>query len=80
MIRQYQIITKTPATDPVALEPMVHAALYNVPEVRAAIEFARTNPNAEMVAMRIDARFYSVVVSYADELKPLHFTFEDSSE
>lgn len=77
MIRQYRIMTKTPGNDPVTLEPIVHAALYNVPEVRAAIEFARTNLAAELVGMRINARFYSVVVTYAEELQENHFEFSD---
>lgn len=77
MIRQYKIITKTPDSDPVTLEPTVHASLYNIPEVRAAIEFARTNKKAELIGMRIDARFYSVVVTYADSLQPNHFEFSE---
>lgn len=77
MLRQYRIVSKTPTTDPVILEPTTHAALYNIPEVRAAIEFARTNTMAELVGMRINARFYSIVVVYADKLQPNHFEFLD---
>ncbi len=77
MLRQYRIVSKTPTTEPVILEPMTHAALYNIPEVRAAIEFARINTTAELVGMRIDTRFYSIVVVYDDELKPNHFEFQD---
>lgn len=75
MIRQYRIVSKTPDTDPVTLQPIVHAALYNIPEVRAAIVFAQTNLTAELIGMRINARFYSVVVVYAEELLENHFEF-----
>jgi hypothetical protein len=76
-IRQYRIITKTPTTDQVMLEPITHSALYNIPEVRTAVEFVEANKNVEMIGIRIDARFYSIVVVYDDELKDGHFQLKD---
>jgi hypothetical protein len=75
MIRQYRIITKTPTTEFQQLEPMVHAALYNIPEVRTAIEFCQLHDNVEMVGLRLNTRLYSIVVIYADKLLENHFSF-----
>lgn len=75
MIRQYRLITKTPDTEPQQLEPITHAALYNIPEVRESIEFCKTHTSIEMVGIRLGARFYSVVVVYADSLLEGHFSF-----
>lgn len=78
-MRQYMILTKTANDEqPVALKPIINASLYNVPEVRAAIEFVRDNPTAQLVGVNVGTRIYSVVVTHADELKDNHFTLEST--
>ena len=61
------------------LEPFVHSALYDIPDIRAARQFLADNQNAEMVAIRIDTRCYIITVitdnhpeleKYALELDP----------
>jgi len=49
-------------TAPVLLEPFVHAALYKIPPIKAACKFLADNDFAEMVAIRIDNRCYTVTV------------------
>ena len=73
MIRQYRIVTKTPQTKEQMLEPGVHAALYNIPEVRRAVEFVSENEFAEMVGVRISSRFYGIIVVFADTILDSHF-------
>lgn len=75
-MRQYRIITKTPESDPVMLEPVTHAALYNIPEVREAVSWIAEHDSVEMVGVRVRARFYSIVVSYEEELQEGHFKFD----
>jgi len=77
-MRQLRIITKTPETEQVQLEPGVHASLYNIPEVRSAREYIEANPKVEMVGIRIGARYYSLVVVHNDELSPGHFLVQDA--
>jgi hypothetical protein len=72
-IRQYRIITKTPGTPEVMLEVGANAVLYNIPEIRAAVDFIKANPNTEMVGIRIDTRFYGIVVTYNDTILENHF-------
>ncbi|MHA2135964.1 MAG: hypothetical protein ACW99J_19060 [Candidatus Thorarchaeota archaeon] len=78
-MRQYRIVTSTPETEPTTLEPGTHAALYNIPEIRTAIAFVRENQRMEFVGIRIDARRYSIVVTYADALLDNHFELKDSN-
>ena len=58
-------------------EPGTHAGLYNIPEVRTAVNFIKDNPNVEVIGVRIDTRIFSVIVVYADELLPSHFEISD---
>ncbi len=74
-MRQYRIITKTTNTDEARLEPMIHAGLYNIPEIRTAVDFAHDNPSIGMIGILIGTRLYSVVVVDADYLLPDHFEF-----
>ena len=75
-MRQIRIITKTPDTDPKQLQPIVHGALYNIPEIRDAREYIRDNPAVEMVCIRLESRYYSIVVSHEEELQEGHFEIE----
>jgi hypothetical protein len=77
LIRQYRIIRKPLGEEPVQLIPVLGAMQYNVPELRAAIEFCRTNEKAEMVGLRIGTTFYSVVVLYGEGIIDCCFAFED---
>jgi hypothetical protein len=76
-MRQLRIITKTPDTEQVMLEPGVHGALYNIPEVREARDVIEKNPAIEMLGIRIGARYYSLVVSHEDTLQPQHFQLDE---
>lgn len=76
MIRQYRLLTKTHLDDEaIQLRPTIHADLYNIPEVRSAVDYVKENPEVEMVGIRIDTRFYSVVVVYNEEVLEDHFEF-----
>lgn len=76
-MRQYRIITKTPDSEEQLLQPGVHATLYNIPEIRNAVEFIEANQATEMIGIRLGARFYGIVVIVADELKEGHFQLQD---
>ena len=75
-MRQLRIITKTPDTEQKQLEPGVHGALYNLPEIRSAQDYIQDNEAVEMVGIRIGARYYSLVVSWEDELQEGRFKIE----
>lgn len=76
-MRMYRVVTKTPDTEQQILEPGIHAALYNIPEVRDCVAFIEQQPHVEMIGIRISARYYSIVVIDADELQPGHFQLSD---
>lgn len=78
MIRQYCILTRTPDTQPAILEPGLHASLYNIPEIRSAIDYVKENEHVEMVGIRIATRIYTVAVVYDEKLKPSHFELKDA--
>lgn len=59
-------------TEPKVLEPGVHAALYNIPEIREAREFITSHPSVEGVWVRVGARAYSLIVY----LKPVPNSFD----
>jgi hypothetical protein len=76
---------------PVTLEPFVHSALYDIPDIRAARKFLMSNQNAEVVAIRFGKRCYTITVitdnhpeleKYAFELDPeaSSQTSEETSE
>lgn len=72
-VRQYRIIFRTPQTPQRQLKPIEDATLYNVPEVRTAIDFVQTNDAIRMVGVVAGDQFYSVVVIYENELLDGHF-------
>lgn len=77
LIRQYRVMTRTPHDDDwTMLSPFVHGPLYNIPEVRAAIEFCKENVSADMIGLRCGERFYTVQVAFAEEIKEDHFAFD----
>ncbi len=80
MIRQYRIVTKTPDSKETMLQPGVHAALYNIPEIRDCVVFLETQPHVEMIGIRLNIRFYGIVVIQAPELQAHHFQLRDFSE
>ena len=80
MLRQYRIVTKTPESDEQMLQPGVHAALYNIPEVRDCVTFLETQPHVEMIGIRLGSRFYGIVVIHAPELQEHHFQVRDFSQ
>ena len=47
---------------PVMLEPFVHSALYEIPSIKAARQFLSENDQAEMVAIRVGTRCYTITV------------------
>lgn len=76
-MRMYRVITWTPDTKQQILEPGVHAALYNIPEIRDCVAFIEEQSHVEMIGIRISTRVYSIVVIDADELQPGHFQLSD---
>lgn len=80
LIRQYKVLTRTPRDGEwVLLSPVIHGELYNIPEVRSAIDFAKLNINADSIGLRCGERFYWVQVSFAEEVKEGHFAFAEPS-
>lgn len=63
---------------PAMLEPGVHAALYNIPEVRAAREYIEQHPECEGVWIRIGKRAYSLTVLVAETAPPSSFEIPDA--
>ena len=80
LIRQYRIVTKTPTDDNqegTMLQPGVHAALYNIPEIREAVAWLETQQHVEMIGIRIGPRFYGIVVIRDKEVRAHHFQLAD---
>lgn len=63
---------------PATLEPGVHAALYNIPEVREAREYIEAHPECEGVWLRIGKRAYALTVSVAENPPPHSFELPDA--
>lgn len=79
-MRQYRISTKAPQdTEETVLEPGVHGALYNIPEIRDSVAFLENQPNIGFIGITISTRLYGITVIDADELKPNHFQLTDLS-
>jgi len=72
-MRQYRIVTKTPDSKEQLLRPTVHASLYNIPEIRSAVEYLDQSPHVEMIGIRMGVRFYGIVMVEAEDLKDDHF-------
>jgi len=78
-MRQYRIITKTPTVKQVILRPGMDSSQYNIPEVRDAVDYLKSQPHVEMIGIRIGAKYFSLVVVHNDELQPDHFRLDEPS-
>lgn len=78
VIQTRTVDNKGDLTPPVFLEPFVHANLYSHRSIVSAVEHMRENPHVEMVAIRIDARAYTIsVVTPVNEIgRKYLFDFE----
>lgn len=79
-MRQYRVLTKTPETNWVQLEPNVHGGLYNIPEIRSAIEYLKSAISVEMIGIRINSRVYTIIVTHEDELQPNQFELPENND
>jgi 3-dehydroquinate dehydratase len=62
---------------PTIVVPVVHAALYNIPEVREAREYIETHPACEGMWLRLGQRAYSLTILVSDEAPPHSFEIND---
>lgn len=78
MPRQLQIKTCVANGDevsvPVLLEPGIHGALYNIPEIRDARDYLRAHLECEGMWIHVGRRSYSLLVSNSEE--PMEKGFE----
>jgi hypothetical protein len=79
-MRQYRILFRRAGSQPglwVTLRPIVNAALYDKPEVNAAIELMRVTPHIVGVAVQIADEVYNVVSFTQAAEAPESFKFTE---
>jgi hypothetical protein len=72
--KQYRVFYKrlnTPSF--AALEPGVHAQLYDVPEVQGAVQILRDHPEVQAVVVRREDALFNVVSFEQDAMAPKSF-------
>jgi hypothetical protein len=77
-MRQYQIVFQRLGGKPSRLQPHVHAALYDRPEVQAAIQHMRVNPHIDGIAMLLDGERFNIMAFTQEAEAPNAFRFEAS--
>jgi hypothetical protein len=76
-MRQYKLFYKRLGSgkDFVALEPGVHRAVYDQPEINAAIEIIRTTPHIEGIVVRLGEDLMNIIAFVQEALAPQAFEF-----
>jgi len=77
-MRQYQIIYQRLGGKAAKLQPHVHVALYDRPEVTAAVEHMRVNPHIDGIAMLLDGDRFNIMAFTQEAEAPNAFRFEAS--
>lgn len=77
MPRQYRIFYRRNAGANFAtLQPGAHAAIYDKPEVQAAIDHMRDNPHVEGMSLRLPDEQFNVIAFSQEAEAPNSFMFE----
>jgi hypothetical protein len=76
-MKQYRIFYRRAGAEKWGnLQPAVHAGLYDVPPVHAALAAIRQHPEIEAVCVRNDDALLNIVVSDQEALAPNAFILE----
>jgi hypothetical protein len=73
-MKQYRVFYRRAGSEKWGtLEPGLHAGLYDVPPVNAALEAMRTNPSFEAIAVRHEDAQFNIIVFEQEAHAPKSF-------
>lgn len=62
-MKQYRVFYRREgAQDWGALEPIVHAQIYDVPEVNAAVQLCRENPWIGAICVKVEGAMFNIIL------------------